>query len=149
MAMTPCPECAKPVSTKAYSCPGCGYPLKEPPAGKKTGLWWGVGCLLAIPALFIVISIIGLLAAIGIPSFQKARELSIEKSCMNNMRILDLAKSECSASGASVTEHNISPYIQGGFSSISCMKGGIYTLNPTDELPECSVHGSLENQTSP
>jgi type II secretory pathway pseudopilin PulG len=91
MSLTTCPECNQPVSSKAYNCPGCGYPLNKQ---KKTGLWWGLGCLLAIPALFVVISIIGLLAAIGIPSFQKARSASIEKSCQNNQRIIEAAKEQ-------------------------------------------------------
>jgi hypothetical protein len=77
MAMTVCPECSHAVSSKAYNCTACGYPLNKP---KKSGFWWGMGCLMAIPALFIVISIIGLLAAIGIPAFQKARNISLEKT---------------------------------------------------------------------
>ena len=77
MAITVCPECTHAVSSKAYNCPECGYPLKKQ---KRTGFWWGMGCLMAIPAMFIVISTLGLLAAIGIPSFQKARERSVEKA---------------------------------------------------------------------
>jgi prepilin-type N-terminal cleavage/methylation domain-containing protein len=44
--------------------------------------------------IMIVVAIIGLLAAIGIPSFTKARENSQEKSCLNNLRILDAAKEQ-------------------------------------------------------
>ncbi|MEE9367678.1 MAG: type II secretion system protein [Pontiella sp.] len=44
--------------------------------------------------IMIVVAIIGLLAAIGIPSFQKARSSSQEKSCINNMRIIDAAKEQ-------------------------------------------------------
>jgi type II secretory pathway pseudopilin PulG len=42
----------------------------------------------------IVVAIIGLLAAIGIPSFQKARQNSIEKAKMNNVRIVNAAIQE-------------------------------------------------------
>ena len=38
--------------------------------------------------IMIVVAIIGLLAAIGIPSFQKARANSIQKSMDNNARIV-------------------------------------------------------------
>jgi len=38
--------------------------------------------------IMIVVAIIGLLAAIGIPSFQKARANSIEKSKANNVRLV-------------------------------------------------------------
>ena len=41
--------------------------------------------------IMIVVAIIGLLAAIGIPSFQKARANSIDKSKANNMRIVESA----------------------------------------------------------
>lgn len=29
MALLPCPECGKQVSSVAYSCPFCGYPISE------------------------------------------------------------------------------------------------------------------------
>ena len=29
MALTPCPECGHSVSTRAKSCPSCGYPFME------------------------------------------------------------------------------------------------------------------------
>ena len=41
--------------------------------------------------IMIVVAIIGLLAAIGIPSFQKARANSINKSKENNVRIVNAA----------------------------------------------------------
>ena len=41
--------------------------------------------------IMIVVAIIGLLAAIGIPSFQKARANSIAKSMANNARMIDSA----------------------------------------------------------
>jgi len=41
--------------------------------------------------IMIVVAIIGLLAAIGIPSFQKARANSIEKAKANNIRIVESA----------------------------------------------------------
>ncbi len=44
--------------------------------------------------IMIVVAIIGLLAAIGIPSFQKARSNSIDKSKSNNVRIVNAAVSQ-------------------------------------------------------
>lgn len=41
--------------------------------------------------IMIVVAIIGLLAAIGIPSFQKARQNSIDKSKDNNARLVEAA----------------------------------------------------------
>ncbi|MDZ8119382.1 type II secretion system protein [Pontiella agarivorans] len=38
--------------------------------------------------IMIVVAIIGLLAAIGIPSFQKARATTLQKSAINNARLV-------------------------------------------------------------
>ena len=142
MSITSCPECNQAVSSKAYNCPGCGYPLNKQ---KKTGLWWVLGCLLPILALFFAIPIIGLLAAIGIPSFQKARSASIEKSCQNNQRIIEAAKEQYAleqniTDGVMVTKESIGVYIKGSFSAVQCPGQGVYTINPTGIHPECSIH---------
>ena len=42
--------------------------------------------------IMIVVAIIGLLAAIAIPNFVKAREIARRNSCINNLRLLDGAK---------------------------------------------------------
>ena len=42
--------------------------------------------------IMIVVAIIGLLAAIAIPNFIKARETSQQKACISNLRQLDAAK---------------------------------------------------------
>ncbi len=39
--------------------------------------------------IMIVVAIIGLLAAIAIPNFAKARSMARTKSCINNMRLID------------------------------------------------------------
>src|SRR5215472_12205890 len=42
--------------------------------------------------IMIVVAIIGLLAAIAIPNFVKARETARRNTCINNLRLLDGAK---------------------------------------------------------
>ena len=42
--------------------------------------------------IMIVVAIIGLLAAIAIPNFVKAREIARRNTCINNLRLLDGAK---------------------------------------------------------
>ena len=74
--------------------------------------------------IMIVVAIIGLLAAIGIPSFQKARANSIEKSKQNNARIVISAVEqwamEAGADDATLVgaEGVIDPYIKGGYASL-------------------------------
>ena len=41
-----------------------------------------------------MVPVIGLLAAIAIPSFIKARSESQKKGCQNNLRIIDAAKEQ-------------------------------------------------------
>ena len=149
MAKISCPECGKSVSSEAPGCPSCGYPIKPPPApAKKTGLWWGLGCLLAVPAVLIVVAIVGILAAIAIPSFMKARETSQMNACVNNMRMIESAKDQAvlkyhHVEGDIVPEPEVSEFLRNGFSGLICPKGGRYTINPFGQYPECSVHGNI------
>ncbi len=164
MSMVTCPECAKDVSSEASSCPSCGYPLKTPPPipvrpqsssrtpvqsipAQKTGIHWGVGCLIATGFIFVLIFVVGMLAAIAIPTFVKARTASQEKACINNLRQIDGAKKEWALragvnSGFAVDENEVNKFIPGGTTPV-CPVGGSYTYGVIGEAPECSVHGSL------
>jgi prepilin-type N-terminal cleavage/methylation domain-containing protein len=44
--------------------------------------------------IMIVVAIIGLLAAIAIPNFVRARTTSQQNACINNLRLIDAAKQE-------------------------------------------------------
>lgn len=44
--------------------------------------------------IMIVVAILGLLAAIAIPNFVKARTHSQSKACINNLRLIDAAKQQ-------------------------------------------------------
>jgi len=73
--------------------------------------------------IMIVVAIIGLLAAIGIPSFQKARANSIAKSKENNIRICESAVEQwamenAATEGATITSAQIYEYIKGGTDSL-------------------------------
>jgi len=69
--------------------------------------------------IMIVVAIIGLLAAIAIPSFIKARENSQTNACINNLRQIDAAKeqwalAEKKTTGDAVVEAEVDLYIKGG-----------------------------------
>jgi prepilin-type N-terminal cleavage/methylation domain-containing protein len=69
--------------------------------------------------IMIVVAIIGLLAAIAIPNFVKARKTSQQNGCVNNLRQIDAAVQqwalENNAGAASaVTAANITPYLGRG-----------------------------------
>src|SRR5688572_8471111 len=69
--------------------------------------------------IMIVVAIIGLLAAIAIPNFVKARENAQMNSIYNNLRILEGAKDQWAleqkkGTGAAVTFADIAEYLKGG-----------------------------------
>jgi prepilin-type N-terminal cleavage/methylation domain-containing protein len=94
--------------------------------------------------IMIVVAIIGLLAAIAIPNFVKARGTAQKNACINNLRQIDGAKEEWALeakqkSGATTDEAAVNSYIKGG--APSCPGGGKYTYNPVDTPPTCDVAG--------
>jgi type II secretory pathway pseudopilin PulG len=77
----------------------------------------------------IVVAIIGLLAAIGIPSFQKARANSMAKSAINNTRLVNAAVDQYAmenglVDNSTVTEAEYEVYLKGG---VAAMKVGNVT----------------------
>jgi len=79
--------------------------------------------------IMIVVAIIGLLAAIGIPSFQKARAGSRKTACINNLRQIESAKEQWAMenngiTGGAVTTVQAGEYIKGGWAALECPEGG-------------------------
>ena len=70
--------------------------------------------------IMIVVAIIGLLAAIAIPNFVKARDTAQANACINNMRQIESAKEQYAlekglTNGDTVTDAEAGAYIKGGF----------------------------------
>ncbi len=127
-------------------CPSCGTTINV--VEKKTGLWWGIGCLIATFALPVIVAVIGIIAAIAIPSFVHARNTSQHSACVANMRMLAAAKDQLAREkdfkpGDVITEQAVSTVLSRPLESVKCPKGGHYTLNPAGQDPACSVHGTL------
>jgi prepilin-type N-terminal cleavage/methylation domain-containing protein len=92
--------------------------------------------------IMIVVAIIGLLAAIAIPNFVKARATSQQNACINNMRQITAACNQWAletgqTTGATVANTEITPYIQLNSSSSvpGCPAGGSYTLGTIGTIP--------------
>lgn len=69
--------------------------------------------------IMIVVAIIGLLAAIAIPNFVKARTTSQKNACINNLRQIDGAKQVCAMSEGlkdtdTIDATKITPYLGRG-----------------------------------
>ena len=98
--------------------------------------------------IMIVVSIIGLLAAIAIPNFVRARQTSQKNACINNLRQIDGATQQWAletkqAPTAAVTFANISAYLK---NSVLCPAGGSsatfatsYTLTTVSQKPTCQI----------
>jgi len=129
------------------ACPHCGKPVTVPE--KNRGLWWGIGCLLAVPALFLVIAMIGVIAAIAIPSFARAREAAQMNVCVSNMRQIDVEVKRQDIENAVEAEpaaNKVSPVAQRAIASApKCPSHGTYTVDPKTREPRCSVHGRMSN----
>jgi prepilin-type N-terminal cleavage/methylation domain-containing protein len=79
--------------------------------------------------IMIVVAIIGLLAAIAIPNFVKARTTSQQNACINNLRLVDSSKQQWALeqrqmSSSSPVGTDLQPYLGRGANG---------------ELPSCPV----------
>jgi prepilin-type N-terminal cleavage/methylation domain-containing protein len=93
--------------------------------------------------IMIVVAIIGLLAAIAVPNFVKARTQSQTNACINNLRQIDSGKEQLAleaklTTGATVTAASVDTYIKGG-TTPSCPASGSYTYNVLGTNPTCNV----------
>ena len=97
--------------------------------------------------IMIVVAIIGLLAAIAIPNFVKARATSQMNACINNLRQIDAAANEFALekgkkTGDTITmTTDLTPYIKlNSASSIPpCPAGGSYTCANVGNTPTCTL----------
>jgi len=104
--------------------------------------------------IMIVVAIIGLLAAIAIPNFVRARATSQANACINNMRQIDAAVNEWAleqgkktSDGPAGLTTDLTPYIKlnSGGSIPSCPAGGSYTVGTVGSIPQvtCSVGNTV------
>ena len=105
--------------------------------------------------IMIVVAIIGLLAAIAIPNFVKARATSQANACINNLRQIDAAANQFALEQHKTTGYSftfpddLTPYIKLNSSSSipACPAGGTYAVAPIGTLPSATC--SLGNTVTP
>ena len=101
--------------------------------------------------IMIVVAIIGLLAAIAITNFVKARANSQASACINNLRQIDSAANQFAleqhqTTGATFTlTTDLTPYIKMNASGSLpvCPAGGSYALSTVGGIPTCSLSTSV------
>ena len=107
--------------------------------------------------IMIVVAIIGLLAAIAIPNFVRARTTAQMNACINNLRQLDGAVQQWAlenkrASTDTYTLDNLKLYIKldSNKEIPGCPGGGTYTVGATvDNPPTCSLSPPPTNHKLP
>ena len=107
--------------------------------------------------IMIVVAIIGLLAAIAIPNFVRARTTAQMNACINNLRQIDSAKQQWAletrqATNATPVISDVAPYLgRSGITTnvdatVICPAGGAaatmttsYTINNVQTAPVCKI----------
>ncbi len=93
--------------------------------------------------IMIVVAIIGLLAAIAIPNFVKARTTSQQNACINNLRQIDgaiqqWALEQKQAATATVGLADVTPYLK---NSVICpAAGSTATISDSYKTTDASSH---------
>jgi prepilin-type N-terminal cleavage/methylation domain-containing protein len=107
--------------------------------------------------IMIVVAIIGLLAAIAIPNFVKARTTAQQNACINNLRQIDAAKQQWALEtnqkpSATPTSANITGYLgrgnNGSLNAVFCPQdsahafGSSYTIGDLNTAPSCQINSA-------
>jgi prepilin-type N-terminal cleavage/methylation domain-containing protein len=100
--------------------------------------------------IMIVVAIIGLLGAMAIPNFIKARTNSQTNACINNLRQLDGAVQQWALennkmASANVTSTDILPFMGRGVNGQwpVCPAGGNYVVSTVNAKPTCTRSGHV------
>ena len=91
------------------------------------------------------IFLVPMMLAIAIPNFVKARNVSMQNACINNLRQIDAAKHEWALEknkneGDVPTADDLKPYLKNGIFP-TCPAGGTYSIGAVSNAPTCSVPG--------
>jgi prepilin-type N-terminal cleavage/methylation domain-containing protein len=93
--------------------------------------------------IMIVVAIIGLLAAIAIPSFMKARTTSQKNACINNLRQIEAGKEQWAletkqSTGVTADTDAVNTYLK---AAPSCPAGGTYVYGVIGTNCTCTISG--------
>jgi len=98
--------------------------------------------------IMIVVAIIGLLAAIAIPSFMKARTQSQTNACINNLRQIEAGKEQWAlatkqAQGTTAVTTEVMQYLKNPSSSTNCPAGGTIDFQQVGTNATCTGTGHV------
>jgi prepilin-type N-terminal cleavage/methylation domain-containing protein len=98
--------------------------------------------------IMIVVAIIGLLAAIALPNFVKARQTAQKNACIANLKQIDGAKEQYAlenkiANGGACADSDVLPFLKNTTAIPTCPASGAYTVNTIGTVPTCDVSGHV------
>jgi competence protein ComGC len=113
---------------------------------QQKGRGLAVAGLVMSAASLVLLPIVGLLAAIAIPNFVKARETAQRQACFANLRMLQQVKETWAVANNKPADTVIEEAeLIGDEKAVKvrprCPKDGTYVLNDVGTRPECSLHG--------
>ncbi len=104
----------------------------------------------------IVVAIIGLLAAIAVPNFLRARQTARQHVCINNMRLISAAKDQAAiennlSESATPTAAQMSPFLKTGGIPLEPLTGASssYTVNAVSVNPVCTESAAPNSHVLP
>lgn len=123
----------------------CGYVMVSKPNGVKLIGTSSTGGRELLMSFTLNPAVVGIMAAVAVPSFVKARQTARGNACGHNLRQIDSAKEiwamdKNKPNGAEVVVGEMVKYIKGG-ELPRCPRGGVYKVKPIGADPECSVPG--------
>jgi prepilin-type N-terminal cleavage/methylation domain-containing protein len=97
--------------------------------------------------IMIVVAIIGLLAAIAIPSFMKARTQSQMNACINNLRMIEAGKEQWALASKKDSGYvilaadipEVLAYVKNPSAATNCPGGGTIAFNAIGTNANCTI----------
>ena len=128
----------------AVICGHMAYSRIKRSTGALSGEGLALGGLITGYLSLALIPLIGILAAIAIPNFVKARTTAQMNACISNLRQIDDAKQQWAKENRkeptdTPTTQELDTYLHRSFSSLKCPVGGVYTINAVGEKSTCSI----------
>lgn len=123
-----------------------GMPPPPPAAGgaKKKSTTWIVLVIILVVGVVLCVPVLGIMVAIAVPSFLRAREISRRNACQENLVKIDGAKVQWRVDNQKLdddvpTWNDLVGTAGPLRKSPVCPAGGVYTINSVGEDPACSL----------
>lgn len=131
----------------AVICGHIGYRRIAKSGGTLTGSGLAMaGFITGYIGIALMVVMVPMYMAIALPSFVRAREVAQTNACVNNLRMIEIAKEqwvldEGKPEGTEVTAAELVDYLGREMDQVQCPAGGEYSIMPVGVPPTCSIEG--------